>query len=133
MYYLNDFSINSSINNNFDNVPIYSNFNLHTSKKSGTYNLLKKIKKSINNITTEIDSEKQKYEKIKRSLFLTKLNELNIESNLLEEQINKINTFIQRDIQIQEENHKKKDNLLNLQLNIERQEKIIKRLNKKSK
>ena len=132
MSYLNDFSINSSINNNFDNVPIYSNFNLHTSKKSGTYNLLKKIKKSINNITTEIDSEKQKYEKIKRSLFLTKLNELNIESNLLEEQINKINTFIQRDIQIQEENHKKKDNLLNLQLNIERQEKIIKSLNERS-
>ncbi len=122
----NELSFNSSTNNNNNLEDFFSN------KKTGAYNLLKKIKKSINNITTEIDSEKQKYEKIKRSLFLTKLNELNIESNLLEEQINKINTFIQRDIQIQEENHKKKDNLLNLQLNIERQEKIIKSLNERS-
>ena len=76
--------------------------------------------------------EKEKYENIKKSLFLTKLNELNIETTLLEEQMNKINAFIQRDILIQEENKKKKDNYINLQLNIERQEKIIKSLNERS-
>ena len=147
--YMNDFSINSSYNfngnyinnnninninhiNNFDDVPIYSNFNLHTRKKSGTYLLLKKIKKSINQMNAEIAVERRKYEEIKKSLFLTKLNELNIESNLLEEQINKINTFIQRDIMLQEDNKKKKDNYINLQLNIERQEKIIKSLNERS-
>ena len=132
--YYNDFSINSSfnLNNNFDDVPIYSNFNLHTNKKSGTYQFLKKIKKSINEINNEIAIEKKKYEDIKKSLFLTKLNELNIEATLLEEQINKINNFIQRDIIIQEENKKKKDNNMNLQLNIERQEKIIKSLNERS-
>ena len=136
--YYNDFSANSSFNlnnnnlNNFEEVPIYSNFNLHTSKKSGTYLLLKKIKKSINEVNNEITVEKEKYENIKKSLFLTKLNELNIETTLLEEQINKINAFIQRDILIQEENKKKKDNYINLQLNIERQEKIIKSLNERS-
>jgi len=136
--YYNDFSVNSSFNlnnnniNNFEEVPIYSNFNLHTSKKSGTYLLLKKIKKSINEVNAEITVEKEKYENIKKSLFLTKLNELNIEATLLEEQMNKINTFIQKDILIQEENKKKKDNYINLQLNIERQEKIIKSLNERS-
>ena len=136
--YYNDFSANSSFNlnnnnlNNFEEVPIYSNFNLHTSKKSGTYLLLKKIKKSINEVNNEITVEKEKYENIKKSLFLTKLNELNIETTLLEEQMNKINAFIQRDILIQEENKKKKDNYINLQLNIERQEKIIKSLNERS-
>ena len=134
--FLNDFSVNSSINFNnninYDDVPIYSNFNLHTSKKSGTYHLLKKIKKSINQINTEITLEKRKYEEIKKSLFLTKLNELNIETTLLEEQINKINTFIQKDILIQEENQKKKDNYINLQLAIERQDAIIKSLNERS-
>jgi hypothetical protein len=78
--YYNDFSANSSFNlnnnniNNFEEVPIYSNFNLHTSKKSGTYLLLKKIKKSINEVNNEITVEKEKYENIKKSLFLTKLN-----------------------------------------------------------
>ena len=78
---------NISLNNNllYNDVPIYSNFNLHTSKKSGTYNLLKKIKNSINEINNEIFEEKNKYENLKLSLFLTKLNEFNIESNLLEE------------------------------------------------
>ena len=133
--YYNDFSVNSSLNvnnNNCDDVPIYSNFYLNTSKKSGTYQLLKKIKKSINEINDEIVLERMKYEELKKSLFLTKLNEFNIETTLLEEQINKINNFIQRDILIQEENIKKKDNNMNLQLNIERQEKIIKSLNERS-
>ena len=131
----NDYSINSSINNNydyFDEVPIFSNFNLHTNKNSATYNLLKKIKKAINQMNNFILIEKKKYDEIKKSLFLTKLNELNIETNLLEEQISKINTFIQRDIIVQEDNMKKKENFSNLQLNIERQEKIIKSLNERS-
>ena len=121
----NELSFNSSTNNN-NLEDFFSN------KKSGAYNLLKKIKKSIDQMNDFISVEKKRYEGIKKSLFLTKLNELNIESTLLEEQINKINTFIQRDILIQEENQKKKENLNNLQLNIERQEKIIKSLNERS-
>ena len=122
----NELSFNSSTNNNNNLEDFFSN------KKSGAYNLLKKIKKSIDQMNDFISVEKKRYEGIKKSLFLTKLNELNIESTLLEEQINKINTFIQRDILIQEENQKKKENLNNLQLNIERQEKIIKSLNERS-
>ena len=76
--------------------------------------------------------EKKKYDAIKKSLFLTKLNELNIETSLLEEQINKINAFKQKGILIQEENQKKKENNYKLKLNIERQEQIIKSLNKRS-
>ena len=130
---LNDLSINSSLNyNNNDEIRIYSNFNLYPNKNSSTYNLLKKIKKVIDKMNEFISIEKKKYEELKKSLFLTKLNELNIEKTLLEEQINKINTFIEKGILIQEENEKKKDNYNNLKLNIERQEKIIKSLNERS-
>ena len=135
---LNDLSINSSKNyfnsnnNKEEEIPIYSNFNINPNKNSGRYNLLQKIKKSIEQMNNFILTEKKKYETIKKSIFLTKLNELNIESLLLEEQINKINAFKQRDILIQEENIKKKENNNNLKLNIERQEQIIKSLNKRS-
>ena len=135
---LNDLSINSSMNyfnsNNKkeEEIPIYSNFNINLNKNSGAYNLLKKIKKSIEQMNNFILIEKKKYDAIKKSLFLTKLNELNIETSLLEEQINKINAFKQKGILIQEENQKKKENNYKLKLNIERQEQIIKSLNKRS-
>ena len=135
---LNDLSINSSMNyfnsNNKkeEEIPIYSNFNINPNKNSGAYNLLKKIKKSIEQMNNFILIEKKKYDAIKKSLFLTKLNELNIETSLLEEQINKINAFKQKGILIQEENQKKKENNYKLKLNIERQEQIIKSLNKRS-
>ncbi len=126
-------SLNSPNNNIlYNDVPIYANFNFPANKKSATYNLLKKIKRAINEVNNEIELEKNKYEKLKHSLFLTKLNEFDIEANLLEEQINKIMSFINRDLVVQEDYLKKKQNFENLQINIEKQEKLIKSLNERN-
>jgi len=130
-------SMNSSINNNNINISIYSNpaknnNNNNTIINSPTGNLYNKIKKEIKQMNTEIKTEKEKYEKIKKSLYLTKMNELSVESALLEEQIKKISSFITKAFVIQEENLKKRQEFINLRENIEKQEKIIKNLTERA-
>jgi DNA repair exonuclease SbcCD ATPase subunit len=127
--------MNSSINNNNINISIYSNAvnnNNNNNLNSPMGNLYNKIKKEIKQMNTEIKTEKEKYEKIKKSLYLTKMNELSVESALLEEQINKISSFITKAFVIQEENLKKRQEYINLRDNIEKQEKIIKNLTEKA-
>ena len=130
----NDFSINSSINmnNNNNNMSINSNLNIMNKKNLPTLSLIIKIKKAITQMNNEIKTEKEKYEKLKRSLFLTKMNELKTESTILEEQINKIKTFVNKAFILQEENNKKKNDYLNLKDNINKQLDIIKSLNERS-
>ena len=129
-------SNNSSINNNNINISIYSNpanNNNNNNINSPTGNLYNKIKKEIKQMNTEIKTEKEKYEKIKKSLYLTKMNELSFESALLEEQIKKINSFITKAFEIQEENLKKRQEFINLRENIEKQENIIKNMTERAK
>ena len=126
---LNDFSINSSLN---DNMSINSNINKINKKNSPTMNLIIKIKKAISEITNEIKKENEKYKKLKQSLFLTKMNELKTESILLEEQIKKINIFINKAFLTQEENNKKKIEYLNLKVNIDKQNELIKNLEERT-
>ena len=130
-------SMNSSINYNNINISIYSNpanFNNNNNHNinSPTGNLYNKIKKEIKQMNTEIKTEKEKYEKLKKSLYLNKMNELNVESALLEEQIKKISSFIAKAFVIQEENLKKRQEFINLRENIEKQEKIIKNLTERT-
>ena len=124
----NDFSINSSINS----ISISSNLNKINNKNNSTIKICIKIKKAINQLTNEIKKETEKYEKLKRSLFLTKINELKVESNLLEEQVIKINAFIKEAFLVQEENKKKKEEYLNLKENIDKQKDLIKNLEERS-
>ena len=128
-------SMNSSINNNNINISIYSNAvnnNNNNNIISPMGNLHNKIKKEIKQMNAEIKKEKEKYEKIKKSLYLTKMNELSVESALLEEQINKISSFITKAFVIQEENLKKRQEFINLRDNIEKQEKLIKNLTERA-
>ena len=118
----NDFSMNSSIS---DNMSVNSNFNIFKKKNTPTLNLIAKIKKAINKITEEIKEETEKYENLKKSLFLTKMNELKTESILLEEQIKKINTFINKAFVIEEENNKKKNEYLKFKESINKQKELI--------
>ena len=118
----NDFSLNSSINGN---KSINSNFNKISKKNSPTINLCLKIKKAISKITDEIKEENEKYEHLKKSLFLTKMKELKTESVLLEEQIKKIKVFIDKAFVVEEENNKKKGEYLKLKESINKQKELI--------
>ena len=133
----NNNNINNSLNDyntSINNISINTNINLNNNKINSptpNQNLCIKIKKAIAQINNEIKIEKEKYEKIKKSLFLTKMNELKTESILLEEQINKINSFINKAFLVQEDNNKKKNEYLNLKDNIDKQKNIIKNLNER--
>ena len=138
IYENNYLYINNNNNNSFNdfstslnNISINSNLNLNNKKNSPNKNLYIKIKGAIAQINNEIKIEKEKYEKLKKSLFLTKMNELKTESILLEEQINKINSFINKAFLVQEDNNKKKNEYLNLKENIDKQKNIINSLNER--
>ena len=124
-------SNNSNNNANYDttvfNDSIYANA-LLSNRNTSMNNLFFKIKKEIKKTNNEIKLECDKFEKLKRSIFNTKVNELKIESNLLEEQINKINSLLVNALQVKEKNEKKTYEIAIIKENIEKQEKIINNL-----
>ena len=117
---------NNEYNNdsNIFNDSIYVNV-LNNNKNSSTGNLYIKIKKEIRNTNNEIKLENEKIEKMKRSIFVTTLNELEIESNLLKIQINKIDSLLSNALLVKEENSKKLGEIDILKENLLNQEKII--------
>ena len=106
------------------NDSIYANA-LSSNRNSSTGNLFLKIKKEIKQTNNEIKIEKEKIDKLKKSLFITKMNELNIESNLLESQINKINSLLSISLKIKDKNEVKLAEIGSIQENMSKQEKII--------
>ena len=57
-------------------------------------------------------AENDKCEKLKKSIFVTKMNELNIESILLKEQLNKIKSLLENALIIKNNNESKNKEML---------------------
>ena len=106
------------------NDSIYVNA-LSSNRNSSTGNLFLKIKKEIKQTNNEINLENTKIDKLKKSLFITKMNELNIESNLLESQVNKINSLLSLALKSKEKNEEKMAEIDIIKENMSKQEKII--------
>ena len=126
----NNNSILSDTNNENSstfNDSIYANA-LFSNRNSSTGNLFFKIKKEIKQTNNEIKLEKDKFEKLKRSTFVTKVNELKIESSLYEQQINKINSLLLNALSIKEDNEKKLIEYGDLKASLDKQENLIKNL-----
>ena len=126
----NNNSILSDTNNENSstfNDSIYANA-LFSNRNSSTGNLFFKIKKEIKQTNNEIKLENDKFEKLKRSIFITKVNELNIESKLLEDQINKITSLYSNALLVKETNQKKSEELSKLKEQLAKQEKIFENL-----
>ena len=68
--------------------------------------------------------ENDKFEKLKKSVFITKMNELSIESNLLQEHIKKINSLLDNALIIKKNNDLKSNEMIKIKENLEKQEKI---------
>ena len=92
--------------------------------------LLFRIKKEIKNINNEIKYEKDKIDKLKSSIFITKTQELNIESQLYKEQYNKIKELIKNSLDFKEKNDFKTEEFEELKEKINTQKKIIDKLQK---
>ena len=140
---INDYSTNSSYisnnnsiksnnktenNSNIFNDSIYVNA-LSSNRNSSTGNLFFRIKKEIKQTNNEMKLENDKYEKLKKSVYVTKMNELNIESNLLQTHIKKINSLLENALVIKRNNDLKNEELLKMKKNLEKQEKIENNLN----
>ena len=130
--------INNIINNNYktfddeynDEYNInYNNFNYNdlniNNVNSSMGVLILKIKKEIRNINNEIRNENYKLNFLKRSLYITKIKELNVESKLLQQQFIKINTLIENALEIKDQNDNAMEEYENLKENINRQEIIL--------
>ena len=74
-------------NSNFFNDSIYLNA-LSSNRNSSTGNLFFRIKKEIKHTNNEMKLENDKFERLKRSVYVTKMNELNIESIILKTNLN---------------------------------------------
>ena len=110
-------------NSNIFNDSIYLNA-LSSNRNSSTGNLFFRIKKEIKQTNKETKLENDKFERLKKSLYITKMNELTIESNMYKSHINKINSLLENALIIKRNNNIKKEELLKVKLNIEMQEKI---------
>jgi hypothetical protein len=102
---------------------------LKSNRNLSTNNLFFRIKKEIKKTNNDMKAENDKYEKLKKSIFVTKMNELNIESNLLKEQLNKINSLLENALIIKNNNEEKNKEILKIKENLEKQEKIKNDLN----
>lgn len=84
-----------------------------------------KIKKGIKNVNDEIKIENDKLNDLKKSLYITKIKELNLESKLYKQQYNKINSLLENALKIKEENDAKIKEIDKMKENINKQELFI--------
>ena len=139
---INDNSTNSSFisnNNNISNNKTEDNSNifndsiyinaLSSNRNSSTGNLFFRIKKEIKHTNNEMKLENDKFEKLKRSVYVTKMNELNIESIILKTNLKKINSLLENALVIKRSNDLKNEELTKIKENLEKQEKIENNLN----
>ena len=137
-FFNNSFVSNTNIKNNDNNEENEESFNFNDSiyinallgnKSISANNLFSKIKKEIKQANNELKIESLKLQRLKSSIFVTSMNELNIESKMLEEQFTKINSLLQNSILVKEGNEKKLEEFNIIKDNIDKQEKIINNLN----
>ena len=115
-----------NINSNLENTTIETNNNNSNNNKI----LLKnKIKKSINQISNNLEKEEENYLNLKKDISLTKEKEYIIENKLLDEQINLISKLIENSQSVNLYQNQKLNEHLNLQKNISNQNNIITQLN----
>ena len=105
----------------------------NTLQNNSAYNLYLKIKKEINNFNNEIKEEEDKIKRLKHSIYYTKMYENNIESNVLEDHINQINSLMNSALKTREINGEKLKELYNINYKINIQKNIINELGKKQK
>ena len=87
--------------------------------------LIFKIKREIKSTINEIKKENIKLEQMKKNFYLTKSKELTVETNLYNEQINKIKILIENALEIKEQNDNKNKDIETLKENIQRQQLIL--------
>ena len=117
---------NKYINNDEEKDDLfYNDLNINNQNNSSMGVLTLKIRKEIKNTNNEIKIENNKINNLKKSLFITKVKELNIESKLYKQQFNKLITLMDNALKIKQQNDIKLEEFENLKENINKQSIII--------
>jgi hypothetical protein len=134
-YGYNTISDDISVDKNNDNY-FSNNFNLSLifkdiSLNNYNYNnLFIRIRHQILKTFKEIEEKEEEIKNNKKSIYYTKMKEINIESSFYKEQINKMNALISNALSVHEKNQSQLKEYDLLQNKIKQQEKVIKTLNK---
>ena len=134
-YGYNTISDDISVDKNNDNY-FSNNFNLSLifkdiSLNNYNYNnLFIRIRHQILKTFKEIEEKEEEIKNNKKSIYYTKMKEINIESAFYKEQINKMNVLINNALSVHEKNQSQLNEYELLQNKIKQQEKVIKSLNK---
>jgi hypothetical protein len=134
-YGYNTISDDISVDKNNDNY-FSNNFNLSLifkdiSLNNYNYNnLFIRIRHQILKAFKEIEEKEEEIKNNKKSIYYTKMNEINMESSFYKEQINKMNALISNALSVHEKNQSQLKEYDLLQNKIKQQEKVIKTLNK---
>ena len=114
-----------NFNINYNNYNFLNDLNVSCNTNSSMGVLMLKIKKGIKNVNDEIKVENDKLNDLKKSLYITKIKELNLESKLYKQQYNKINSLLENALKIKEENDAKIKEIDKMKENINKQELFI--------
>ena len=100
-------------------------------QSTSTYNLIFRIKKEIQNINENLEEVTEKIKRLKSSIIYTKLQEINTENNLIEEQITKIASLLNNSLNVKETNGQKLKEIKSFEYNIDIQKAILEELDAK--
>ena len=124
---LNSIILNYQVDNNYiEESKLFNNQN-----NTSSYTLISKIKQQINNYNENIMEECEKIKRFKNSIIYTKLQEINIENELMEDHIKKIYSLLSNSLAIRESNEKKLKEIINFEYNINMQKSLLEELNYK--
>ena len=119
--------MNYQVDNNYiEESKLFNNQN-----NTSSYTLISKIKQQINNYNENIMEECEKIKRFKNSIIYTKLQEINIENELMEDHIKKIYSLLSNSLAIRESNEKKLKEIINFEYNINMQKSLLEELNYK--
>ena len=120
--------LNSIILNYQKYMNDFEEFQMLNNQSNSAYSLFQKIKNQINIFNEQISEENEKIKKFKSSIIYTKLQEINVENDLIEMHLKKISSLLNNSLSIKEANEKKLKEMNNFEFNINVQKGILEEL-----
>ena len=120
----------NSIILNYQNVYISDNdeSEIYNNQSNSAYSLIQKIKNQIKNFNDQILEEDEKIKKFKSSIIFTKLKEINVENELIEIHMKKIESLLNNSLNLKEANDKKLKEIPSFEYNINIQKELLEEL-----
>ena len=120
----------NSIILNYQNINISDNeeSEIYNNQSYSAYSLIQKIKNQIKNFNEQILQEDEKIKIFKSSIIYTKLKEINMENDLIQIHMKKIESLLNNSLNLKEANDKKLKEIPSFEYNINIQKELLEEL-----